>query len=1046
VQNKAHDAQAAEIQGAIGNASKLAAARRELALLQSRQLPVDHSGYRLGGGADVASIYTGSTARIKQLQAVIEAATKAQNENTVSTRKNAHEQAAVADAIKNHAARAKTLVALDIPLNAGNAETAASLDKLAAKGHSLSTEYQRLGGAFREVTLDVTAFSKSLTDTLGATFSYTDATDAVTTAERDLAAQVKKTGHATTGTSAKAIQNRASLEGVTKAIGNQIAAYAAQGHTAAEVDKKAASLTASFVKQGEKIGFSRKQLKPYTDALHKVPAVVKSSLYIQTGPAYEAIKKAQGRVDALQAKVDKFHGKSVPMGVQIALANAKVDLAQKKVDSYHGKTVPLAVRKELADANVVAAQKHVDSFHGKNVPLDVLNALANAHIQDTKAQLGKVPTKHDTVINTPGYKGALTNIANLKGAIAALHDKSITLTVSQRGVALAHVRAAQYSKGNYAGYATGGALLGPYAGPTADNVLYRGTPGEFVVRNGPSQRHRELLEAINSNKLPAFANGGAVHIKDRVLGLGAMDTYLSSVSTSADGWLTAQAKAMRKTLESALGAGAGAGSPGYKASAGATQWSSTVLAALRALHQSTGWLGATLRRITFESGGNPRAVNSTDSNSVSWRRGGFDNRSKGLMQTVPGTFNAYAGPYRSRGIYDPFASIYAGLNYAVHRYGSIGAIDPRVRHRGYAVGGPVPGVAPYPTADNLMIRATPGEFVVRNGPSQTFRPLLEAINAQSFASGGVITSLSSKVDRIQSFASGGPVLPPDLSAITSLLSSASYSSKDDVASATKARAAAVAALAHAEATLSAARKAHHPNAKQIAADEASITAKRLGLASATTRLRSAQASYRAGGSPIGDQYAHAVTATVATDGAFISNLSKLAGLGFGFLANQLLSQGDDTAHQVAAQAVKWSKAKLTSVSASLLKSSAQQSTLALLPAELAIASALKTGKQPTLASIAASSGITTEDLQAGLIDMQKGLRSNRNASALLGGLNRTSVYAQGSWGSTTAKAASAQTGPTYQIIVQHKGNDPIRAGELAMQGVQRHAAVSFGRW
>jgi hypothetical protein len=41
--------------------------------------------------------------------------------------------------------------------------------------------------------------------------------------------------------------------------------------------------------------------------------------------------------------------------------------------------------------------------------------------------------------------------------------------------------------------------------------------------------------------------------------------------------------------------------------------------------------------------------------------------------TIGPTFAAYAGRFASRGIYDPFANIYAGLNYALHRYGSIQA-------------------------------------------------------------------------------------------------------------------------------------------------------------------------------------------------------------------------------------------------------------------------------------------------------------------------------------------------------------------------------------
>jgi SLT domain-containing protein len=71
-----------------------------------------------------------------------------------------------------------------------------------------------------------------------------------------------------------------------------------------------------------------------------------------------------------------------------------------------------------------------------------------------------------------------------------------------------------------------------------------------------------------------------------------------------------------------------------------------------------------LRRIQVESNGNPKAINNWDSNA----KAGYP--SQGLMQTIPQTFAAYAGPYKSLGITNGLASIYAGLNYATHRYGS----------------------------------------------------------------------------------------------------------------------------------------------------------------------------------------------------------------------------------------------------------------------------------------------------------------------------------------------------------------------------------------
>lgn len=119
------------------------------------------------------------------------------------------------------------------------------------------------------------------------------------------------------------------------------------------------------------------------------------------------------------------------------------------------------------------------------------------------------------------------------------------------------------------------------------------------------------------------------------------------------------------------------------------RWESTMASALKALHQSPGaLLPGMLRRLKQESGGNPSAINLWDSNA---RKG---TPSKGLMQVIDPTFNAHAGPYRQRGIYDPFANIYAGLHYALRRYGDLRRIDPQfpggLGFRGYDSGGYLP--------------------------------------------------------------------------------------------------------------------------------------------------------------------------------------------------------------------------------------------------------------------------------------------------------------------------------------------------------------------
>ena len=75
------------------------------------------------------------------------------------------------------------------------------------------------------------------------------------------------------------------------------------------------------------------------------------------------------------------------------------------------------------------------------------------------------------------------------------------------------------------------------------------------------------------------------------------------------------------------------------------------------------------RNIIRESSGNPNAINLWDSNAAK----GIP--SKGLLQVIAPTFNAYHVAGTSFNIYDPVANITAACNYAAARYGSIDNVN-----------------------------------------------------------------------------------------------------------------------------------------------------------------------------------------------------------------------------------------------------------------------------------------------------------------------------------------------------------------------------------
>ncbi|MFJ9866744.1 transglycosylase SLT domain-containing protein [Streptomyces sp. NPDC101165] len=75
------------------------------------------------------------------------------------------------------------------------------------------------------------------------------------------------------------------------------------------------------------------------------------------------------------------------------------------------------------------------------------------------------------------------------------------------------------------------------------------------------------------------------------------------------------------------------------------------------------------KNIMRESSGNPMAINNWDINAIN----GIP--SKGLLQVIPPTFNAYHVGGTSWNIYNPVANITAAANYAADKYGSIDNVN-----------------------------------------------------------------------------------------------------------------------------------------------------------------------------------------------------------------------------------------------------------------------------------------------------------------------------------------------------------------------------------
>jgi LysM repeat protein len=88
-----------------------------------------------------------------------------------------------------------------------------------------------------------------------------------------------------------------------------------------------------------------------------------------------------------------------------------------------------------------------------------------------------------------------------------------------------------------------------------------------------------------------------------------------------------------------------------------------------AKHNIPGTYNGIHKNVMRESSGNPMAINNWDINAIN----GVP--SKGLLQVIKPTFDAYHVSGTSLNMYDPVANITAACNYAADRYGSIDNVN-----------------------------------------------------------------------------------------------------------------------------------------------------------------------------------------------------------------------------------------------------------------------------------------------------------------------------------------------------------------------------------
>lgn len=224
----------------------------------------------------------------------------------------------------------------------------------------------------------------------------------------------------------------------------------------------------------------------------------------------------------------------------------------------------------------------------------------------------------------------------------------------------------------------------PHTGATVRIRAYK--PGEFtnavrilgaVGTVGDLTNDNSDTAGSDSNRLSTMGFGGDVGSYGSVEEVDAIAAGISSVGAASLGSGKGAGQGSTKTTDN------GNNAAGPLPSGNLKSW---IKSALGILNQDTAPNERYVNTMAMdESSGNPRAVNNWDSNAKA------GHPSKGLLQTIDSTFNAYsiAG---HKNIWNPVDNIIAGVRYAESRYGSLANV-PGIKslanggaYKGYAVG------------------------------------------------------------------------------------------------------------------------------------------------------------------------------------------------------------------------------------------------------------------------------------------------------------------------------------------------------------------------
>jgi hypothetical protein len=272
-------------------------------------------------------------------------------------------------------------------------------------------------------------------------------------------------------------------------------------------------------------GSSVDRLDTAADAIEKRTAALReeaAGLDLSTAAREKNKIAAQLQVVAVQANAAAGKGEGVVTAEQRQRIQEVTEAYGRATEAIEKATVAQSIRRgrqtSLLDPQDVQIAEQLKGLYP-----DVATALnsVEASAMRTNEAMRSVGSTMSSSLTSgladilDGTKSVSAGFADMaKSIVRALEEAMIKMLVVQP-IMRSLSGALGFSDGGLVGgspavaKADGGYISGPGTG-TSDSIPARLSNGEFVVRASAVQKHRAVLEAINADRIPRFADGGLV--------------------------------------------------------------------------------------------------------------------------------------------------------------------------------------------------------------------------------------------------------------------------------------------------------------------------------------------------------------------------------------------------------------------------------------------------------------------------------------------------------------------------------------------------------